>query len=84
MKGHKGYMCNCAPCGAGIQTIAISPVGDVYICDQYYGDNRFLIGRLTKSTLQSIIDSAQPTIHSLRNIFNINTCRKCEWRYVII
>lgn len=82
MKGYKGYMCNCSPCGAGIQTIAISPVGDIYICDQYYGDNRFLIGNLTKSTLHSIIDSAQPTIHSLRNIFNINTCRKCEWRYV--
>lgn len=82
MRGNNGYMCNCSPCGAGIQTVAISPVGDVYICDQYYDDKRFLIGNLTKSTLHSIIDGAQPTIHSLRNIFNINTCKKCEWRYV--
>ena len=81
-EGCKGYMCNCSPCGAGIQTVAISPLGDVYICDQYYGDDRFLIGNLRKSNLYSIIKGAQSAINSLRNIFNINTCRKCEWRHV--
>lgn len=80
--GIKGYMCNCSPCGAGIQTIAISPTGNVYVCDQYYGDHRFLIGNLMASTLESIIQSAQPLVKSLRNIYNIDTCKQCVWRYV--
>lgn len=80
--GSKGYMCNCSPCGAGIHTVAISPQGDVYVCDQYYGDNRFLIGNIINSTLRSIIESAQSAIKGLRNIYDIDACKHCVWRYV--
>ena len=82
LKGKKGYMCNCSPCGAGTQTISISPEGNVFICDQFYNDNDFFIGNITKKNLHQIINAAQPAIHSFRNVFNISQCKKCEWRYV--
>lgn len=80
--GTKGYMCNCSPCGAGIQTIAISTTGDVYICDQYYGDDKFLIGNIGNTDLKDVMRNAQTTIDGLRNIYNIETCKHCIWRYV--
>jgi radical SAM additional 4Fe4S-binding domain len=80
--GTKGYMCNSSPCGAGNQTIAISPIGDVYVCDQYYGDSKFLVGNLKTTNLEDIMINAKPTIIGLRNIFNIETCKQCIWRYV--
>ena len=81
-EGKKGYMCNCSPCGAGIQTIAISPKGDVYICDQYYGDPNFYIGNMLDLDLQIIMQNAQSRQGLLRNIYNIDNCKSCVWRFV--
>lgn len=80
--GVKGYMCNCSPCGAGIQTIAIGPMGDVFVCDQYYGDERFKIGQLFSNDLRNIINNSHYVISKLRNLYNVEACKKCIWRYV--
>lgn len=81
-EGKKGYMCNGSPCGAGIQTIAISPQGDVYICDQYYGDQNFYIGNILELDLQIIMQNVQGREGVFRNIYNIDSCRRCIWRFV--
>ncbi|MDR2406508.1 MAG: radical SAM protein [Bacteroidales bacterium] len=82
VKSKKGYMCNCSPCGAGIQTVAIGPSGHVYICDQFYGDYNYYIGNIDELSLSEIMNSAKDQIKNLRNIFEINECKGCIWRYV--
>lgn len=81
-EGVKGYMCNCSPCGAGIQTIAIGPTGKVYICDQFFGDTKFLLGDISAFRLEKIVRMGKDKIEQLRNIYSINICKECQWRFV--
>lgn len=78
--GIKGYMCNCSPCGAGIQTLAFSTKGDIYLCDQYYGDENFYLGNIFEHSVCEILGQVQKI--DMRNVFEIEECMTCKWRFV--
>lgn len=78
--GTKGYMCNSSPCGAGIHTLAFSPEGDTYLCDQYYGDEKFCLGNIFIDPVQEILNRVKQL--ELRTVFEIEECKVCQWRFV--
>ncbi len=42
----RGFMCLSAPCGAGVNHIGVSTKGEVYICDNFLGDPKFIVGNV--------------------------------------
>jgi uncharacterized protein len=64
-------------CGAGSQYLAVTPVGDLYPCHQFVGDESFLLGNIADGITN--IDCAKR--FSGVSLFAKPSCRECFAKY---
>lgn len=83
--GGSNYMCLNAPCGAGINTLGFDLDGSIYICDQFVGDENFIIGHIDKNLKQVINEPLSIKLikqFQNRDFSHIESCVKCSYRYI--
>ena len=73
-----GYVDLCSPCGAGRSTLAYSPQGDVYTCDEarMIGEDLFKLGSVLNNSYEEIAGSPllmQACQASLLNFFDYSS-----------
>jgi len=77
----RDYMCMRMPCGAGLNTLAFDCNGDVYPCDDFLGQDKFLLGNIRESNLHKILSNSKPQIAPLtERSFSSVGCKDCAWQ----
>ena len=64
-------------CGAGAEYMAVTPMGDLYPCHQFVGQEKFLLGNIDEGIIKPEI-SAQ---FNQCNVYTKEECRKCFAKY---
>ncbi len=64
-------------CGAGSEYLAITPIGDIYPCHQFVGQESFLMGNL----LENKFDSSLGLTFSNSHVYSKEKCKDCWARF---
>lgn len=64
-------------CGAGHEYVAITPLGEVYPCHQFIGNESFKMGNVYEDELNTEISESLKSAH----IYNKPKCRECWARF---
>lgn len=60
-------------CGCGNEYVAITPLGDIFPCHQFVGDENWKMGNLYDGTFNKNIKSS----FAKANVYNKDDCKKC-------
>lgn len=76
----RDYICLRYPCGAARELVSVNPNGDVFPCDGFKGENKFVMGNVLTETIEEMLQ--KPNIIELRNrtAKTIEKCSKCIFR----
>jgi len=77
------HMCYRSPCGIGNSILGFGYDGQIYLCDELVGDERFRVGSIHDSTpLKELLENSQikTTLMNNRKVENIKKCSTCTWR----
>lgn len=75
------FMCMQSPCGAGRRMLGFDYNGDVYICDNFIGDEDFKIGSVYDGNLKDMLFNSEVRKKALsRQKENLVRCKDCVWR----
>ncbi len=72
---------NCVQCSIGSKypLVGIDVNGDIYPCDYFWGNQKYVLGNIFRNSLASVVN--QPIDFRIyRNIDDIGGCSACEWR----
>lgn len=64
-------------CGAGSEYLAVSPIGDIYPCHQFVGNDKFKMGNVLKDTFNRDIQDEFSTV----NVKSKELCKDCIAKY---
>ncbi len=64
-------------CGAGSEYVAVSPVGEIYPCHQFVGDENYLMGNV----LTGKFDESKQKVFYDNTVFAKSECRNCIAKY---
>ena len=64
-------------CGAGNEYLAVTPEGELYPCHQFVGDEKFIMGSVTKG----IINEELRNDFKKTNVYSKEDCKECWARY---
>lgn len=71
--------CTSSPCGAGTTMLALDVNGDIYPCDQFIGDKRFIIGNaMSESFEKDFVNSMGVHLLDFSNKVRSPMCSVCE------
>lgn len=76
----RDYICLRYPCGAARELVSVNPNGDVFPCDGFKGESKFVMGNVLNETIEEMLK--KPEIIKLRNrtASTIEKCSKCLFR----
>jgi len=76
----KRFMCMNQPCGAGIKLLGITPLGDLYPCDDFSNVEFFKLGNIYDFEIKDIIDSDIIRYFAYCSYDEISECKSCEYK----
>ena len=76
----RDYICLRYPCGAAREIISVNPNGEVYPCDGFKGEEKFIIGNIKDENLADMLK--KDWVKTLRNRTSkdINKCNSCLFK----
>lgn len=76
----RDYICLRYPCGAARELVSVNPNGDVFPCDGFKGEEKFVMGNVLDEKIEDMLK--KPEIIKLRNrtAHTIKKCSKCLFR----
>lgn len=76
----RDYICLRYPCGAARELVSVNPNGDVFPCDGFKGEKKFVMGNVLNEKIEDMLK--KPEIVKLRNrtAKSIEKCSKCKFR----
>lgn len=76
----RDYICLRYPCGAARELVSVNPNGDVFPCDGFKGEKKFVMGNVLNEKIEDMLK--KPEIIKLRNrtAETIEKCSKCMFR----
>lgn len=76
----RDYICLRYPCGAGRELVSVNPNGDVFPCDGFKGEKKFVMGNVLNEKIEDMLK--KPEIVKLKNrtASTIKKCSKCMFR----
>ena len=76
----RDYICLRYPCGAARELVSVNPNGDVFPCDGFKGEKKFVMGNVLEEKIEDMLK--KPDIVKLRNrtASSIEKCSKCMFR----
>ena len=76
----RDYICLRYPCGAARELVSVNPNGDVFPCDGFKGEKKFVMGNVLNETIENMLK--KPEIVKLRNrtAKTIKKCSTCMFR----
>jgi len=75
------FMCTQTPCGAGRKILGFSNNGDVYICDDFIGDQEFKIGNVNETPIDEMLAQSSIVAKTLsRSKEKFKRCKDCVWK----
>ncbi len=78
----QGYMCMRSPCGAARDTFTVDIQGDVYPCDAFVCDPKFLMGNIHKEPLGTLLQEHAAAEFRNRTVIGLDRCRQCNWKFI--
>lgn len=76
----RDYICLRYPCGAARELVSVNPNGDVFPCDGFKGEKKFVMGNVLNEKIEDMLK--KPEIVKLRNrtAKTIKKCSECLFR----
>lgn len=76
----RDYICLRYPCGAARELVSVNPNGDVFPCDGFKGEEKFVMGNVLNEKIEDMLK--KPEILKLRDRTSkdIEKCSKCLFR----
>ena len=76
----RDYICLRYPCGAARELVSVNPNGDVFPCDGFKGEGKFVMGNVLNEKIEDMLK--KPEIIKLKNrtAKSIEKCSKCLFR----
>lgn len=76
----RDYICLRYPCGAARELVSVNPNGDVFPCDGFKGEEKFVMGNVLNEKIEDMLK--KPEILKLRDrtAKDIEKCSKCLFR----
>jgi len=76
----RDYICLRYPCGAARELVSVNPNGDVFPCDGFKGEEKFVMGNVLNEKIEDMLK--KPEIIKLRNrtAETIEKCSKCLFK----
>ena len=76
----RDYICLRYPCGAARELVSVNPNGDVFPCDGFKGEKKFVMGNVLNEKIEDMLK--KPEIVKLRDrtYKDIERCSKCLFR----
>ena len=76
----RDYICLRYPCGAARELVSVNPNGDVFPCDGFKGESKFVMGNVLNEKIEDMLK--KPEIIKLKNrtAKSIEKCSKCLFR----
>ncbi len=76
----RDYICLRYPCGAARELVSVNPNGDVFPCDGFKGESKFVMGNVLNEKIEDMLK--KPEIIELRHrtAASIEKCSKCMFR----
>lgn len=76
----RDYICLRYPCGAARELVSVNPNGDVFPCDGFKGEEKFVMGNVLNEKIEDMLK--KPEIIELRNrtAETIEKCSKCLFK----
>jgi len=80
-----GALLGCSPdlcmfCGSCDGVLCLDVNGDIYPCDEYVGDSKYILGNLNKETIPDIIDGKSYKDHISLTANLSESCTRCCFR----
>lgn len=76
----RDYICMRYPCGAAREIITVNPDGNIYPCDGFKGEDKFLIGNILNESLEEMLNKDWIVKMKNRVAEDIPACSKCLFR----
>ena len=70
----------CMFCGSCDGVLCLDVNGDIYPCDEYVGDSKYILGNLKKETVADIVDGERYKEHVSLTAQLSETCMRCGFR----
>ncbi|MGI6593954.1 MAG: thioether cross-link-forming SCIFF peptide maturase [Christensenellales bacterium] len=64
-------------CGAGVEYLAVSPLGDLYPCHQFVGNENFKLGNIYEGIISNKIRES----FASNSVLNKQNCKNCPAKY---
>jgi uncharacterized protein len=76
----RDYICLRYPCGAARELISVNPNGDVFPCDGFKGEEKFVMGNVLKERIVDMLKKPEVVKMRSRTAETIEKCSKCVFR----
>lgn len=76
----RDYICLRYPCGAARELVTVNPNGDVFPCDGFKSEEKFLMGNVLNETIEEMLDKPEVQKLRARTAESIEKCSKCLFR----
>ena len=76
----RDYICLRYPCGAARELVSVNPNGDVFPCDGFKGEKKFVIGNVLDEKIEDMLQKPEVVKLKNRTAASIEKCSKCMFR----
>ena len=76
----RDYICLRYPCGAARELVSVNPNGDVFPCDGFKGESKFVMGNVLNEKIEAMLKKPEIIELRSRTASTIEKCSKCLFR----
>lgn len=76
----RDYICLRYPCGAARELVSVNPNGDVFPCDGFKGEKKFVMGNVLNEKIEYMLKKNEIIELRSRTAKTIKKCSKCIFR----
>ncbi len=76
----RDYICLRYPCGAARELVSVNPNGDVFPCDGFKGEPKFVMGNVLNEKIEDMLKKPEIVELRSRTYKSIEKCSKCMFR----
>ncbi len=76
----RDYICLRYPCGAARELVSVNPNGDVFPCDGFKGEKKFVMGNVLNEKIEDMLKKPEIIELRKRTAKTIEKCSKCMFR----
>ncbi len=76
----RDYICLRYPCGAARELVSVNPNGDVFPCDGFKGEKRFIMGNVLNEKIEDMLKKEEIIELRNRTAKTIKKCSNCIFR----